>query len=168
MIIKSLTVNFPGHETRVASLKTNQLESPQICNQIDPNRTSGKINLTTLVDSYTIVVVLLKLLEAGFNSMSFLGSVESLNGSFWPCEVDGLIMLTRHFFSIDFTTYKPLRSQHSPVILCLDLKSISCHSYPLPFCEHLCYYFAHLTTQIFSWELFKQLQVLEAVRKAID
>ena len=63
--------------------------------------------------------------------MSFLGDVDSLNGSFWPCErpglarissllVDGRIMLIRHFFSVDFATYQPLKSQHNPVILRLD------------------------------------------------
>ena len=34
--------------------------------------------------------------------------------------VDGLIMLARHFLSVDFAAYQPLRSQHSPVILCMD------------------------------------------------
>ena len=59
-----------------------------------------------------------------------MDGVESSSGSFWPCEgsglarisgllVDGLIMLTRHF-SGDFAIYQPLRSQHSPIILCLD------------------------------------------------
>ena len=33
--------------------------------------------------------------------------------------VDSLIMLARHL-SVDFATYQPLRSQHSPVILSLD------------------------------------------------
>ena len=62
--------------------------------------------------------------------MSFLGSVESSNGGFWPCEgpglekicsllVDGLLMLARHF-SVDFATYQPLRSQHNPVISCFE------------------------------------------------
>ena len=44
----------------------------------DPNRISGKINLTPPVDSYTIVLVVLtpvplKLLEAGFNRYLFWG-----------------------------------------------------------------------------------------------
>ena len=61
--------------------------------------------------------------------MSFLGGVSS-SGGFRPCEgprlartsgllVDSLIMLARRF-SVDFTTYQLLRSQHSPVISSLD------------------------------------------------
>ena len=62
--------------------------------------------------------------------MFFLGGVKSSNSGFWPSEgsglarisgllVDGLIMLAR-YFSVDFASYQPLRSQHSPVISCLD------------------------------------------------
>ena len=40
-----------------------------------------------------------------------------VRGLAWQESVDGLIMLVRHF---DSATYQPLRSQHSPVILCLD------------------------------------------------
>ena len=61
---------------------------------------------------------------------SFLGGMKILNGGFWLCEgpgltrisgllVDNLIMLGKRF-SVDFDTYQPLTSQHSPVILCLD------------------------------------------------
>ena len=80
----------------------------------DPNRTSGKIKLTPPVDSYTIVLVVLTLsttqtTRGWFQQTSFLGGVQSSNGSFWPCEgpglarisgllVDSLIMLARHFF----------------------------------------------------------------------
>ena len=52
--------------------------------------------------------------------MSFLSGVKSLNGSFWPCErpamariisllVDGLTMLAKRFFSVDFAEYQPVR-----------------------------------------------------------
>ena len=62
--------------------------------------------------------------------MSFLGGVASSNGGFWLCEgpglvrisgllVDGLILLAK-YFSDDFAAYQPLRSQHNPVISCLD------------------------------------------------
>ena len=57
--------------------------------------------------------------------------MESSNGSFWPYEgfglerisglvVDGLILLAKPFFSVDVAVHQPLRSQHSPVILCLN------------------------------------------------
>ena len=70
----------------------------------NPNCTSGKIKLTSPLDG-----------------------AESSNGDLWSCEgsglsgllVNGLIMLARDF-SVDFATYQSLRSQHSPVISCLD------------------------------------------------
>ena len=77
----------------------------------DPNRTSGKIKLTPLVDSYTIVLQVLTLsttqtTRGWFLHTSFLGGVECSNGGFRPCEgsglarvsgllVDSLIMLAR-------------------------------------------------------------------------
>ena len=77
----------------------------------DPNRTSGKIKLTSPVDSYTIVLQVLTLsttqtTRGWFLHTSFLGGVECSNGGFRPCEgpglarvsgllVDSLIMLAR-------------------------------------------------------------------------
>ena len=79
----------------------------------DPNRTSGKIKLTPPVDSHTIVLLVVmfsttQTTRGWFQQTSFLGGVEILNGSIWPCEgsgmarisgilVDGLIMLARRF-----------------------------------------------------------------------
>ena len=65
----------------------------------DPNRTSGKIKLTPLVDSYTIVLLVLTLTttqttQGLFQQTSFLGSLESLNGGFWPCEGSGIARIS--------------------------------------------------------------------------
>ena len=98
----------------------------------DPNHTSGKIKLTPPVDSYTIVLVVLtlKLLKDSFNRRLFwvpwraqMAVSGLLKGLAWKESVVYwwmvLAKLARHF-SVDFATYQPLRSQHSPVILCLD------------------------------------------------
>ena len=114
----------------------------------DPNRTSGKIKLTPPVDSYTIILVVLTLsttqtTQGWFSQMSFLGDVESSNAwwflALWRAWLGKNQWFTGKWpdnvgqtFSVDFATYQPLRSQHSPVILCLD----SNHGLP-PFSESI-------------------------------
>ena len=116
--------------------------------------------------------------------------VEISNGSIWPCEgsdsarisgilVDGLIMLARRF-SVDFATYQPLRSQHSPVILCLDsnrgLPPFWGLSFALPATLHPFVSTRDTTSLVqllrfsilFGGKLYKQLQVLEVAWKVTD
>ena len=142
------------------------------------------------MDSYTIVLVVLTLrttqtARGWLQQTSFLGGVQSSNGGFRPCEgpglarisgllVDSLIMLAR-YFSVDFATCQPLRSQHSPVISSLDCN----HGLP-PFRSLI---LAHSATPhpfvitrdttslvqllrfsiLFGGKLYEQLQVLEVV-----
>ena len=95
------------------------------------NFTSGVIKLTPPVDSYTTTDTDSQHCSNYLRQTSFLGGVVSLNGGFWPCEgpgftrisgtqVDGLIYGWPNILCVVLAVYQPLKSQHSPVILCLD------------------------------------------------
>ena len=83
-------------------------------------------------------------------------------------------------FSVDFATYQPLRSQHSPVISCLDsnrgLPPFWGLSFALPTTPHPFVSTRDTTSLVqllrfsilFGGKLYKQLQVLEVAWKVTD